>query len=480
MTEKTRAVNPVLPNWEYLPDAEPRVFGDRIYLYGSHDRFGADQFCPNNYVGWSAPVEDPGNWRFEGPLLDVKSDPANADGTQTGFAPDCVQGPDGRYYFYYCLNGTSKVSVAVSQSPAGPFVFADYVHYPQGGALGDGDAVFAFDPGVLVASDGRVWLYTGFGPVGEMREQLLRQGKEMDGGYCVELEPDMLTVKSQAVLVLPYQGIAQGTGFEGHAFFEASSPREIDGRYYLLYSSQLSHELCYAVSDRPDGGFAYGGTVVSIGEVGLPGRTQPTNYMGNTHGGLAQVGEQWYIFYHRQTNRCHYCRQCCAEPVEIRPDGSIPQVELTSCGLNGGPLPAWGSYSASIACNLSSAQGTVFYSLAMQDYPGHPYLTQSGGDREGDGDQYIARLTEGSWCGFKYFRFDGTEGHLTLRLRSTGDGAVLLSREPGGKPLARIAFGPSEDWTEYRGALETFRGTSALYFTWQGTGETDFAAFSIH
>ena len=28
--------NPYLPLWEYVPDGEPRVFGDRVYLYGGH------------------------------------------------------------------------------------------------------------------------------------------------------------------------------------------------------------------------------------------------------------------------------------------------------------------------------------------------------------------------------------------------------------------------------------------------------------
>ena len=26
--------NPYFPNWEYIPDGEPRVFGDRVYVYG--------------------------------------------------------------------------------------------------------------------------------------------------------------------------------------------------------------------------------------------------------------------------------------------------------------------------------------------------------------------------------------------------------------------------------------------------------------
>lgn len=37
---KRQAVNPFLPSWEYIPDGELRRFGDRVYLYGSHDRFG--------------------------------------------------------------------------------------------------------------------------------------------------------------------------------------------------------------------------------------------------------------------------------------------------------------------------------------------------------------------------------------------------------------------------------------------------------
>lgn len=39
-----------LPSFEYVPDDEPRVFGDRVYVYGSHDRFNAPDFCVNDYV----------------------------------------------------------------------------------------------------------------------------------------------------------------------------------------------------------------------------------------------------------------------------------------------------------------------------------------------------------------------------------------------------------------------------------------------
>lgn len=61
-----QALNPYMPSWEYVPDAEPHVVGDRVYVYGSHDIFNGLNFCLGDYVCWSAPVDDLGNWHYEG------------------------------------------------------------------------------------------------------------------------------------------------------------------------------------------------------------------------------------------------------------------------------------------------------------------------------------------------------------------------------------------------------------------------------
>ncbi len=45
-----QAFNPYLPSWEYVPDGEPHVFGDRIYIYGSHDHYNGYVFCMGDYV----------------------------------------------------------------------------------------------------------------------------------------------------------------------------------------------------------------------------------------------------------------------------------------------------------------------------------------------------------------------------------------------------------------------------------------------
>ena len=134
---KQQAFNPYLPSWEYIPDGEPYVFDGRVYIYGSHDRFNGHAYCLNDYVTWSAPVDDLGNWRYEGVIYEKTQDPFNADGSMCLYAPDVTQGPDGRYYLYYVLDKKSVVSVAVCDSPAGKFQFYGYVHYSDGSLLGE-------------------------------------------------------------------------------------------------------------------------------------------------------------------------------------------------------------------------------------------------------------------------------------------------------------------------------------------------------
>ena len=41
---KQQAFNPYLPGWEYIPDGEPHIFGYLVYIYCSHDSFGAHYF----------------------------------------------------------------------------------------------------------------------------------------------------------------------------------------------------------------------------------------------------------------------------------------------------------------------------------------------------------------------------------------------------------------------------------------------------
>ena len=73
---------------------------------------------------------------------------------------------------------------------------------------------------------------------------------------------------------------------------------------------------------------------------------------GNNHGSIVEIDGQWYVFYHRHTQGSSYARQGCAEPIAFDEKGRIAQAEITSCGLNGGPMRAAGTYPAAICCNL--------------------------------------------------------------------------------------------------------------------------------
>ena len=61
--------NPYLPQWEYIPDGEPRVSGDSVYVYGSHDKAGADSFCDYVLKCWSAPVDNLNDWVCHGDIF---------------------------------------------------------------------------------------------------------------------------------------------------------------------------------------------------------------------------------------------------------------------------------------------------------------------------------------------------------------------------------------------------------------------------
>lgn len=93
---KKQIFNPFLPLNEYVPDGEPHVFGDIIYLFGSHDKEAGETFCMLDYVGWSAPVDDLTAWECAGVIYSAKQDPLyHADKMPHMYAPDVVQGNDG-------------------------------------------------------------------------------------------------------------------------------------------------------------------------------------------------------------------------------------------------------------------------------------------------------------------------------------------------------------------------------------------------
>lgn len=381
----------------------------------------------------------------------------NPKGIHAMWAPDVVKGLDGRYYLYYCLDFLPEIGVAVCDSPAGKYEFLGVVRHRDGMALGarDGD-LEQFDPGVFIDDDGAIYLYSGNAPM-KRENDYGRQGSQV-----MRLMPDMLTLKEEPRKLMPD---VLDSRFEGH-------------------------ELCYAISDRPDSGYRYGGTLVDIGDVFLDGRTEEEafNCLGNTHGSIEKAEGQWYVFYHRQTNRTNFSRQGCAEKIFFDKQGKINQAEVTSCGLNDGALEGKGRYPANICCHLTAINGAVFShpeSMKM-DYP---YLTQDIADVEPTDElvekdrmepvQYVKNMQNGSTAGFKYFFFQNLN-RISVQVRGDAEGEIEVGTSNENRAVGYIEVSScGQEWREFRGDISVKDGVAALYFTFKGRGSLDFRSFSL-
>lgn len=410
--------NPILPLWEYIPDGEPRVFGDRVYLYGSHDRVGCPFFCDYKLKVWSAPLSDLNHWQCHGTSFqtrDTANHRAQAPWTDHElYAPDCVE-KDGKYYLYMYIVG-AKGCVAVSDHPEGPFELLSTYEYTPGN---EGDDGIYNDVGVLVDDDGRVYCYYGF-----------------EGSFMNEIDPEsMYRILDGSLKRRVIDDRSEVPAEE--RFFEASSPRKVGDTYYLIYSPRKGSRLAYATSDSPRGPFVYRGYIIDNG-VDYPA--------GNNHGSICNINGQWYVFYHRMTNNTIMSRRACVEKIRILPDGTIPPVEMTSLGFEESLSP-YEIVPAEIACVLKGgcyvAEKDVFTRVITQIKADHV-------------------------IGYRYFDFGQDYGskimHLCLKVRGMGCASTLHVRidSEDGPEIGKGEIGLADG--VYRMDVKAVTGRHALYF----------------
>lgn len=477
--------NPFLPLNEYIADGEPHIFGGRVYLYGSHDKEGGETFCMLDYVVWSAPVNDLTDWRCEGTIYKASQDP-DYPNRKYMYAPDCVQGNDGRYYLYYCMSGNwgrggyhGPVSVAVCDTPAGKFEYLGFVRWKDGTPM---QKYVCFDPAVI-NDNGTIRLYYGTQYDFEEREdfaenpkylkdememfnksaeEILNTPESVMGPNMLVLEDDMLTVKSGPVRIIPYR--VKGTDFEAHPFFEAPSMRKVMGKYYFIYSSKQNHELCYAVSDHPDRDFRYGGVIVSNGDVGCDGRAEEDrlNMTGTNHGSIIEIEDEWYVFYHRMTHKSDYSRQACAEKIRIEPDGSIKQKFITTSGMNKKMIPTDKPIPAAIACHITNGHmphgsNKIFRAERF------PHVTHEGNDR------FIAEISNGTRIAYRHLQIPH-DCKITLTYRAIGDGRMLIFDHI--LQVGSVGLKTASQWTKAECLLKN-SSFNYLVLRYEGGGEAE-------
>lgn len=408
--------NPFLPLWEYIPDGEPRVFGDRIYIYGSHDNAGSDSFCDYKLKVWSASVNDLDNWICHGDIFHTRPDrdhPSDTEWTDYPlYAPDVVE-KDGKYYLY-CYILWNKGCVAVSDKPEGPFRLLSKYKYDLPDKLVE-DGVFV-DPGVLVDDDGRVYIYCGF-----------------EKSYMAELKSNMYEVISDSYI----PDIIPADKNDEKGFFEACSMRKVGSTYYLIYSPNKGNRLEYMTSDLPCGPFTYRGTIIDNG-IDYPA--------GNNHGSICCINGQWYIFYHRMTNATITSRRACVEKIEILPDGTIPQVEMTSLGFEDALNP-YRITSADIACVLKGGCFITELDCFMR---------------------VITGIKPECVIGYRYFDFGEDYSSKTMEFAAMVNGAgcnstirILIDGEDG-EEIGRCVIGAAGG--TYSAVVKSVTGRHSVFF----------------
>lgn len=371
--------NPFLPLWEYIPDGEPRVFGERVYIYGSHDTAGSESFCDFKLKVWSASIHNLNEWVCHGDCFHTRADRDHATDTDWTsnelFAPDVVM-KDGKYYLYAYIIG-AKGCVAVSDKPEGPFTLISSYKYniPKGkgeDCYGNG---WFIDPGVLVDEDGKVYIYCGY-----------------ERSFIAEINPDNMYEIIDGTYqddIIPIE--------EPFTFFEACSPRKVGDTYYLIYSPRKGNRLVYATSKSPKGPFEYQGVIVDNG-LEYPA--------GNNHGSICHMNDQWYIFYHRMTNNTIMSRRACVEKIEMLSDGSIPQVQMTSLGFEESLSP-YKITPSDIACVLI----------------GGAFVTERN-----IFERFVTSITSGCIIGYKYFDFGEDYSSVTMEFSVKISGTGCRSR----------------------------------------------------
>jgi hypothetical protein len=292
--------NPLITHL-YSADPSARVFGDRVYIYPSHDIIATKGhgrvgwFCMEDYhVFSSANLTD---WTDHGVIVSQTTTPWADSTSYSMWAPDCID-RNGKYYLYFPttakdgINGKGfTVGVAIGKKPEGPFV-------PQPEPI---KGIHGIDPNVFIDHDGQAYLYWAQGNI-----------------YAAKLKDNMLELASEVKTLgeLPAKGLK-----EGPYLFERK------GIYYLTYPhvENKIERLEYATSNNPLGPFKFGGVIMDESASGC----------WTNHQSVIEFKNQWYLFYHDDdlSPKFDKARSIRADSLFFNNDGSIRKVNPTFRGV---------------------------------------------------------------------------------------------------------------------------------------------------
>lgn len=432
VVQSSNAQNPFINN-QFTADPSARVFGNRIYVYPSHDIIASNGkgrlgwFAMEDYhVFSSANLTD---WTDHGVIVSQQNVPWVKPESYSMWAPDCIE-RNGKYYFYFpstpkdtISNGKGfTIGVAIADRPEGPFI-------PQISPI---KGVRGIDPNVFIDKDGQAYLYWSGGNI-----------------YGAKLKANMLALESEVKTLgdLPTKGLK-----EGPYLFERN------GNYYLTYPhvENKIERLEYAMGKSPLGPFKVMGVIMDESETGC----------WTNHHSIIEFKKQWYLFYHHNdySPKFDKARSIRADSLTFNLDGTIKKVIPTLRGI--------GITDARTKIELDR------YSTISKEGTNIEWIDTSATFK----GWKTVFTQKNAWLQYNTVNFGEKRLHSVKLRAKSSDGAILQvhTNKPDGPIIAEITIPEGQSFTEVTSTVLTMqKGVHQLVLVMKnkGNAEVDWIAF---
>ena len=408
-TNAVSAQNPFVMD-KFTADPSARVFGDRVYVYPSHDipctegRGRVGWFCMEDYhVYSSANLTD---WTDHGMIVHQNKVPWVKPESYSMWAPDCIE-RNGKYYFYFPTTpkDTSTygrgftIGVAVADKPEGPYS-------PEPTPI---KGVKGIDPNVFIDKDGQAYLYWS-----------------QQNIYVAKLKENMLELASEPVILqdLPTKGLKEGPYMI-----------ERNGKYYLTYPhvENKVERIEYAIGDNPFGPFKVAGVIMD---------ESPTGCWTNHHS-LLQFKNQWYFFYHHNDLSPQFDknRSIRVDSLSFNTDGTIKKVIPTLRGV--GLTDASKNIQIDRYSHISDKGASIAFLDTLNKFKGWKTVFENSK----------------SWIQYNSVEF-GKKRKRTAVVRAfskTGGTLQIRLNNAQGPVIAMVKIAKGNDWKDIRASISSFK-----------------------
>jgi beta-xylosidase len=280
-------------------DPDSIIIGDELWIFPTY-RAGQGRVYAHS-------TKDLMRWTLQGPVFQFAGVPWIPAG-KAAWAPS-VTAKNGKFYLYYSVGPKpASIGVAVSNSPAGPYV-------DSGKALLQDNGISSFeaiDPMVYTDAETNIsYLYAGGSSGSTLR--------------IYQLTDDMINLAGQMTAATP------------NLFTEGAFVHKRGSTFYLSYShgnwQNDTYSVHYSTSATPLGPWSYQGKILG----------SSTKHKGPGHHSIVQrpSTDEWFIIYHRWNSAVGSgpysgSRSVAVERLFHTPQNTLEVVTMTDAGL--GPV----------------------------------------------------------------------------------------------------------------------------------------------